>query len=432
VCILLQSPAQFWDNLASEISETTMPIYERITKGLEEVDVIIAGGGTAGCVVAGRLAAADPSLEVLVIEGGENNYQKDNIVNAALFREHLAPTSRTALFYMSTKQPQLAGREVVTPAGGILGGGSSINIALYSRPYADDLDSWNTEGWSADELLPFLRKFETYHGIGKEELHGRDGPIQVSDGGFKVAHSQSDIIRAAEAVGYPEVPDLQDLHSGNNVEKALRWVSPNGNRQDAAHTFIHPLLQDGKHPNLHVLCQSKVIRVVFDEHNRAIGVESTPNSAYQVELNLTMHPKSIIKARKMVILSAGACGTPSVLERSGVGDRQVLEKANVDVVADVPGVGHDYQDHHLIFWPYKTSLAPDETLDTLFDGRTDRSEAIANNNPLLRWNACDVAAKIRPTDQEATALGKDFQEMWERDFKSKPQRPLMCLVAVSR
>lgn len=409
-----------------------MPIHNRIAKGIEEVDVIIAGGGTAGCVVAGRIAAADPSLEVLVIEGGEDNYQKDNVINPALFREHLAPTSRTALFYPSTKQPQLAGREVVTPAGGLLGGGSSINIALYSRPYADDIDTWNTEGWSANELLPFLKKFETYHGKGKRELHGQDGPVEVSDGGFKIEHAQTDIIKAAEVLGYHEVPDLQDLHAGNNVERAMRWISRDGKRQDAAHTFIHPLLQDGKHPNLHVLCQSKVIRVIFDEHNKATGVEYTPNPEYQVDINLTMHPKAVVKARKMVIISAGACGTPLVLERSGVGDPEILQKAHVDLVADVPGVGHDYQDHHLVFYPYRTALTPDETVDTLFDGRTSRANAIANNNPLLRWNACDVHAKIRPTDDEAAALGKEFKEVWDRDFATKPNRPIICLAAVSR
>lgn len=103
--------------------------------------MIIAGGGTGGCVVAGRLAAADPSLKVLMIEGGEDNYRKENVINPALFREHLAPGTHTALFYLSAKQPQLAGRQVVTSTGGNLGGGSSINIALYSRPRADDLDS---------------------------------------------------------------------------------------------------------------------------------------------------------------------------------------------------------------------------------------------------------------------------------------------------
>lgn len=120
-----------------------------------------------------------------------------------------------------------------------------------------------------------------------------------------------------------------------------------------------------------------------------------------------------------------------MLERSGVGDPEVLAKANVDLVANVPGVGRDYQDHHLIFCPFRTSLTPDETVDTLFDGTTDRSEVITNKNPLLRWNACDVHAKIRPMDEEARALGKDFEESWARDFASKPDRPLMCLAAVS-
>ena len=87
-------------------------------------------GGTAACIVASRLAAADPNLSVLVIEGGQDNYQVDNVVNPALFLEHLAPTSKTAIFYKGNKSEALAGREPIVPSGGILGGGSSINFMM--------------------------------------------------------------------------------------------------------------------------------------------------------------------------------------------------------------------------------------------------------------------------------------------------------------
>lgn len=91
-------------------------------------------GGTAACIVAGRLAAADPNLSVLVIEGGQDNYQLDNVVNPALFLEHLAPTSTTAIFYKANKSETLAGREPIVPSGGILGGGSSINFMMFVFP----------------------------------------------------------------------------------------------------------------------------------------------------------------------------------------------------------------------------------------------------------------------------------------------------------
>lgn len=115
-------------------------------------------GGTAGCIVAGRLAEADPSLSILVIEGGANNYNVPTVVHPALFLNHLAPTSTTAIFYKGNKAKQLGDREPIVPSGGTLGGGSSINFMMYTRAQRSDFDSWKTGGWSSDEVKPFLKK----------------------------------------------------------------------------------------------------------------------------------------------------------------------------------------------------------------------------------------------------------------------------------
>ena len=108
--------------------------------------------------MAGRLAAADPNLSILVIEGGQDNYDNPSVVHPALFLENLAPTSKTAIFYPTTTQPQLAGRSPVVAAGGVLGGGSSINFAMYTRAQREDYDAWDTPGWSTTELLPYFKK----------------------------------------------------------------------------------------------------------------------------------------------------------------------------------------------------------------------------------------------------------------------------------
>lgn len=121
--------------------------------------------------------------------------------------------------------------------------------------------------------MPYLKSLETYHGKGKSEHHGYDGPIHISDGGFRGTNSMNDFITAAAKVGYKDTDDLQCLEENNKFERWLRYVSPEGKRQDTAHTYLHPLLQDGKHPNLHVLVKSKVLRVVFDDQKRAVGVE---------------------------------------------------------------------------------------------------------------------------------------------------------------
>lgn len=115
-------------------------------------------GGTAACVVAGRLAEADPSLSILVIEQGPNNYGVPTIVHPALFLTALIPTSEATIFYKGEPEPQLANREVVVPSGGTLGGGSSINLMLYSRPQRHDYDEWKVPGWNTDDLIPFMKK----------------------------------------------------------------------------------------------------------------------------------------------------------------------------------------------------------------------------------------------------------------------------------
>ncbi|KAF6827996.1 alcohol dehydrogenase [Colletotrichum musicola] len=402
-----------------------MGVYSKLVDGIDEVDVIIAGGGTAGCVLASRLAASDPNLSILVIEGGTNNRDVPNVVHPAFFLDHLAPESKTAIFWQGNKSDRLAGRSPIVPTGGILGGGSSINFMLYTRAQKSDFDSWRTPGWSAQDLRPYLNRFETYHGNGAADDHGTTGPVHISSGGFRVPSAEDEILAAAKQKGYAEIRDLQNLEENDGYERWMRYVSPDGRRQDAAHTFLHPLLEDGKHPNLHVLVESKVVKVLFDESKRAVGVQYTPNPDYQAVLSTTRHPLRTVRAKKLVVVSCGACGTPGVLERSGLGDKKILDKVGVPVVADLPGVGHDYQDHHLILYPFKTALKPDETLDEIFSGRVSHEDAIAQKHKMLGWNGVDICSKIRPSEEEVDKLGPEFRAAWDKDFKNDPNRPLM-------
>jgi alcohol oxidase len=127
----------------------------------------------------------------------------------------------------------------------------------------------------------------------------------------------------------------------------------------------------------------------------------------------------------MVVVSSGALGTPSVLERSGVGNKDILSKLDIPVISDLPDVGENYQDHHLVLYPYKTSLKPEKTIDGFLAGRKDFGEAIQNKDPMLGWNAIDISSKIRPTDKEIEAMGPQFKEHWDKDFKDRPTRPVM-------
>ena len=124
---------------------------------LHPLQHLIHVGGTAGCVVAARLADADRDLEILVVERGPNN-QMPTVEHPAAFFSHLAPDSKTAHFNVAEPSPLVGDRALVVPSGSVLGGGSSINFMMYSRAQKHDFDAWNTPGWSANDLLPFIRK----------------------------------------------------------------------------------------------------------------------------------------------------------------------------------------------------------------------------------------------------------------------------------
>ncbi|KAK7991421.1 alcohol oxidase, partial [Apiospora saccharicola] len=387
------------------IVEDIMPLYTELPETIDEVDVIIAGdtdtpyvppdkGGTAGCVVAARLADADPKLSILVMEGGTNN-QMPTIETPALFLSHLDPSSKTNLFYQTNKAPGAGDRKLIVATGGVLGGGSSINMLTYSRPQRSDWDSWNAPGWSADELTPYLKKHETYHGKDEKGVHGHDGPIHVSDGNYTSTRIRDEFAAAAEAMGWSNVDDLSDMDSINAVWRAKRFETPEGKRQDAA---------------------------------TAVGVEFRPNPMFQAAGGSNKAgPLRSVKARKLVVASSGAINTPSLLERSGVGEPKVLERAGVPLVADLPGVGSGYEDHQLLGYPYLNNLSITDTLDGLVFGLMDQNEDLKKKKlEMLGWNGKEMQCKIRPTDAEVAALGPVFQTAWDREYKKFPADPRLA------
>ncbi|KAI1215196.1 putative alcohol oxidase [Annulohypoxylon truncatum] len=303
-------------------------------------------------------------------------------------------------------------------------------MALYSRAQRSDYNSWGIPGWSADDLLPYMKKFETYRGPGPRDRHGYDGPIEVSGTRFRSSRLENDFINALGELGWPEIEDINTLDHVNGVMRALRYVNPDGRRQDTAHKYLHPRLQDGSHPNLHVLVESQVERVLFDDR-KATGVAYRPNPTFQPPEDPSQDNMRVLKARKLVILSAGPFGTPMVLERSGVGDPQILERAGVPIVASVPGVGHDYEDHFSMMYGYESTLRPEETLEGIISGRLNAEELIRDDAKVLGWNSVDCQAKLRPTDADVASLGPEYQETWDREFRNFPDKPLMMMSPVA-
>ncbi|TGJ78723.1 hypothetical protein E0Z10_g10051 [Xylaria hypoxylon] len=404
-----------------------MAVHITLPETLKEVDVVIVGGGTAGCVVASRLADADRSLSILVIESGPNTLGTPTITYPALYGANFAPGSGTLTAYTSQNEGQLLGRDLSIAVGSCLGGGSSINGMIYARPQASDFDAWGATGWSRDDLLPFLKRFESYHSQDVRECHGSEGPIHVSGGRYRGTKLERDFIDAMKDSGYPEVQDLQDLHTANGVSPALRYVSPeDGQRQDSAHRYLHPRIQQGAFLNLHVLVGSQVTRLLLSESRKVEGVEYRPTP----QAPSASSPESVqsVRARKLVILSAGAFGTPLLLERSGVGDKDVLERAGVPLAHHLPGVGCHFQDHQCSLFTYNSNTPPKDTFESIYNGTRSIPELMSTNDPILSWNAVDASAKIRPTKSEVKSLGSLFEKAWNADYESVPSKPLVSLI----
>ena len=184
-----------------------------------------------------------------------------------------------------------------------------------------------------------------------------------------------------------------------------------------------------EYPNLHLLLQTKVVRVIFDTSKAAHAVEIVPTPSSEPVLPLNQGAVKTISARKLVILSSGALASASILERSGIGAPTLLNSLGISLTVDLPGVGENYQDHNCMMYPYLTSLEPNETLDGLLSGRLDFSQALADRNPLLGWNGLDVAGKLRPTTAEAEALGPEFYKLWKHDFEHS-ERPLVVTALI--
>ncbi|KAK5630339.1 hypothetical protein RRF57_006054 [Xylaria bambusicola] len=299
---------------------------------------------------------------------------------------------------------------------------------MLARPQRSDYESWNTPGWAPEDLLPYMKKLETYSGPGPKDMHGHNGPIQVSEGPFRSRRLEDDFIAAMETVGWPEVDDINCFGLNNGSMRLLKYMSPEGQRQDTATIYLHPRLEDGQHPNLHVLVESQVERVLF-EGTRAVGVSFRPNPDYHPDSGSDSRRE--IKARRLVIITGGSMFSPLILQRSGIGDPKVLNKAGVPIVADVPGVGADYEDHNSMMYPYNSSLRPDETLDSLYSGRISLDNMIAAKHEMLSYGGVDVQSKLRPTEADVEALGPKFKAAWDKNFGDKPDKPLTIISPVA-
>ncbi|PPQ69937.1 hypothetical protein CVT24_003687 [Panaeolus cyanescens] len=393
----------------------------------DEVDVIVCGGGPAGSVVAGRLAYADPTLKVMLIEAGANNRDDPWVYRPGIFPRNMQRDgiNDKARFYVDSQpSPHLRGRQSIVPCANILGGGSSINFQMYTRASASDWDDFKTPGWTAKDLLPLMKRLENYQKPTNNDTHGYDGPIAISNGGTITALAQ-DFLRASDAMGIPFSDDIQDLTTSHASEIWAKYINRHtGRRSDAATAYVHSVMDVQN--NLYLRTNARVSRVIF-EGNKAVGVAYVParNRAHQGQLRET-----IVRARKMVVLSSGTLGTPQILERSGVGSGEHLKKLGIPVVSDLPGVGEQYQDHYTTLSLFRVSNES-HTVDDFLRGDKEVQREIfqewevSPEKARLSSNSIDAGFKIRPTEAELKEMGPEFNALWDKYFKDKPDKPVM-------
>ena len=328
----------------------------------ETCDVIICGGGTAGCLLANRLSA-DPRRRVLLVEaGGNDDYLWIHIPVGYLY---CIGNPRTDWLYRTEPEPGLNGRSLRYPRGKVLGGCSSINGMIYMRGQARDYDGWGrgdgfgaNPGWSWDECLPRFLRHEDFH-AGADDWHaapGFDATGARRGGEWRIEKQRLrwDVLDAfAHAAQQAGIPATDDFNRGDNEGVGYFHVNQKGGvRWNATKAFLRPI---ERRSNLQVWTGAHVSRVLMDA-GVAVGVDVQPIGGGAPE-------QARLAPGGEVILATGAIGTPQILQLSGIGSAASLREHGVEVVHDLPGVGENLQDHLQIRAVYEVSGV--KTLNTM-------------------------------------------------------------------
>ncbi|MCW1428798.1 GMC family oxidoreductase [Novosphingobium sp. JCM 18896] len=293
---------------------------------VESADYVIAGGGSAGCVLAARLSE-NPANRVVLLEAGGTS---DGFMNRMPAGGMKMIFGENDWQHLTEPDPSLNGRRVPWNAGKLLGGGSSINGMIYIRGDRSDYDAWAQDlgctGWAWNDVLPFFKKSEDFSEAPSQD-HGTTGPLGVG-----LPTSQHPLAKVfVEGCAEYGLRAVEDYCAGD-VDGAFRMfvTQKHGQRSSAAEAFLKPAL--GR-PNLTVVTGALVDRVVIED-GRATGVRYSQNGVTKT-----------VSAQREVILSTGAVCSPAVLMRSGIGPAEQLKAHGIEVLVDAPEVGQNLQEH---------------------------------------------------------------------------------------
>ncbi|KAJ7476061.1 GMC oxidoreductase-domain-containing protein [Mycena latifolia] len=392
-------------------------------------DIIFAGGGTAGCVVAGRLAAADPNLKILIIEAGKHTKDVSTHTQPGRYFSNLASGGDTFTFHAAKPSEALGNRPCIIPSGKGMGGGSSVNFMMYTRASPSDYDDWeNLEnpGWGSKDLIPLSNKAETYDPTAKAKNHGSSGPIKISSGIQTNIARQYLAVAAARDKERVFTDDTNDFSpsSVNVYSPWSRYISPeSGRRSDTAHHYVYC---QAHNKNLEILPHCRVKRVIF-ENDRAVGVEYISHDPDAEDKNTVMS----VYASKLVVLASGAFGSPAILERSGIGASDLLKAHDIRQVVDLPGVGENYNDHNLLLVPYHAK-SDELTMDDIWHGKAEdvkpyEDRWLREGKGMMAHNGIDAGIKIRPNAKDLETLGPAFSKRWQEFFANQPDKPVMWI-----
>jgi len=300
-----------------------------------QYDYIIVGAGSAGCVLANRLSA-DAKNKVLLLETGGSD--KSIFIKMPTALSIPMNTDKYAWQFHTEAEPYLDNRKMHCPRGKVLGGSSSINGMVYVRGHAKDFDEWQAhgaQGWDYQACLPYFKKAESWY-QGENTYRGGKGELGVNNGNEMKNPLYSTFIEAGAQAGYPVTSD----YNGEQQEGfgPMHMTVKGGVRSSTSREYLDPI----KHRNNLTVVTGALVSKVCLLDKKATGVEYRVNDkVFQAD------------ASKEVILSAGPIGSPHILQLSGIGEREALENAGVEIKHELPGVGKNLQDHLEFYFQYK-------------------------------------------------------------------------------
>ncbi len=304
----------------------------------KDYDFIIIGAGSAGCVLANRLSENGMHQVLLIEAGGTDN---SPWIHMPIGYGKLYYDPKVNWMYKTEAMDSMNGRSSYWPRGKVLGGSSSINAMVFIRGQAEDFNDWRDAGnsdWGWENVLPYFKKLEN-NLAGDDQWRATGGPVSICNTDGQMHPTNQYFIEGSQSLGLKTNPDF----NGATQEGVgfYQINTANGRRMSTAVCYLNPAKS---RPNLTIASQAQVEKILFDG-NRAKGIQYSQQGKSKKVLG-----------HKEIILSAGAIGSPQILQISGVGDQEKLQQLGIDLQTHLPAVGKNLQDHIGISYFYKSKI----------------------------------------------------------------------------